>query len=1011
MIDVQNNKLQTPLHEAVLNNHHHIVQLLLTNKADVTKKDYEGLTVLHMATKLRDEFLMFLLLSHGASCHAKTPLHYTPLHCSMLHNKPELARTLLELNPEQSLMPIHRACLDGDILRVAQLLENNQLVNEQDECGWTPLHYAALMGHRDLAYMLLTTYNANPNIGGYADKRTPLHVATLAQQKEIIPLLLDRTHSDGFVDAQNYKKETALHIASRQYDPHIALMLLKNGASAISRSYNGTTPLHNAARLNNQVIAYALLQKGAQVDAANKRNKTPLSIATKSPSRQDTKQLLEDIQAIQLIDPTFVPPSNEDQPELSINTQLPQADIEGAIKPALSTRDDAAYYSGYFALFNALIQSKETDAQFHDNGPACVHFIRQALEMVKRSRGGACGKCAYPSAEELAQVRDAYCQHAPIIIIDKNQLLSLICCPNKHDGVFGKDLHSYKLLLKFIQSTDGKIAMVVKDASPNSSWFTIIADKKYNKISLAIYDSFFSVSKWSCEGIISSILPYYFAIAHPIDMWEVIFIHEFRRLLFDDNNFEKIIDWESDCEKIINTLVNRSFICSSILRNLIWHSYSSESISKHYKLCHNIVKRQLVRDIMFVSRALSMIELDDHAEDQHHIISEFNQQLLNIRVVLDQLLIGDATNEEDSCDMQNLLSQLNELLRTMRLTAAKIIVCQKMNQYQNDLNEPSNSTSLTTEILKSINDLKLLGVLSAAKYKTRNELVLVFWGPSGTGKTSLALAFAEHCCRKRILVPAACLATEYKDSGSANLRKAIDEFLSKHPDGVVIIDEFDRLADHGSDQAMANLWSTIDKYHQNPAFENAIFICITNKPFKDVPPQIQTRASNASFEVKAPDEKARQAAINYYYNVLTGSEEQQTPQKFSVTFDIKDLATFKQQLVSRTKDLSLRDIKHIFTGAMFYAQSNITLINLGRTDIPLKKTESWSMRLLKWFRQRELDLTAKSTDKNIIIKEDHVEKALRDVLFAAVQAKETKNGNCSNHQINFNLQASVFKAF
>jgi hypothetical protein len=83
---------------------------------------------------------------------------------------------------------IHDAARNGDLEKVKTLLKDNpDLVSSKDKWDRTPLHWAAVGGHKDVAELLLTNkaeVNATNNEG-----ETPLHVAVAKGHKEVAELL------------------------------------------------------------------------------------------------------------------------------------------------------------------------------------------------------------------------------------------------------------------------------------------------------------------------------------------------------------------------------------------------------------------------------------------------------------------------------------------------------------------------------------------------------------------------------------------------------------------------------------------------------------------------------------------------------------------------------------------------------------------------------------------------------------------------------------------------------
>lgn len=79
------------------------------------------------------------------------------------------------------------------------------LITCRDAVGYTPLHYAALNGHRQIVSYLLA---AEADLFS-KDKKgcIPLHLAAFAGQKEIVQMLLAHDVSRQSVNAQNFAKE------------------------------------------------------------------------------------------------------------------------------------------------------------------------------------------------------------------------------------------------------------------------------------------------------------------------------------------------------------------------------------------------------------------------------------------------------------------------------------------------------------------------------------------------------------------------------------------------------------------------------------------------------------------------------------------------------------------------------------------------------------------------------------------------------------------------------------
>jgi ankyrin repeat protein len=146
----------TALHEAVEHEHINITQLLITNGADVNKKNHFGFTPLHYSTSAD---LTSLLICHGASINAKNSDGYTPLHFAAMRNDVSQARVLLDCG----------ALVDAEITL------NRYSINLTEHRNSTALHLAATRGHIAIIRLLIAR-SANVQAKNYYDK-TPCDLA------------------------------------------------------------------------------------------------------------------------------------------------------------------------------------------------------------------------------------------------------------------------------------------------------------------------------------------------------------------------------------------------------------------------------------------------------------------------------------------------------------------------------------------------------------------------------------------------------------------------------------------------------------------------------------------------------------------------------------------------------------------------------------------------------------------------------------------------------------------
>jgi hypothetical protein len=145
------------------------------------------------------------------------------------------------------------AVLKGDAAKVAAMLSAGADANAADKAGWTPLHWAAVLGHKDVAALLLANGAA--------------------------------------VDARKTTGETPLHLAAGENRTDVAELLLARGADVNASTIGGWTPLHDAAYSGNTAMAVLLLAKGARVNTTDPGGTTPLHLAA-SHGHTETYELL-----------------------------------------------------------------------------------------------------------------------------------------------------------------------------------------------------------------------------------------------------------------------------------------------------------------------------------------------------------------------------------------------------------------------------------------------------------------------------------------------------------------------------------------------------------------------------------------------------------------------------------------------------------------------------------------------------------------------------------------------
>jgi ankyrin repeat protein len=138
-----------------------------------------------------------------------------------------IAKTLYEDKEIGAIkLDLHSACSIGKYDCVQEAVNQNEDLNKRNKGGWTPLMYAAYVGH-DTVLNLLLEADADPN-QGTADGLSPLMVAAGCGNESVCFFLI---HSGALIDQQDNAGCTALYYASRQGHQSTVQLLLKEGAN------------------------------------------------------------------------------------------------------------------------------------------------------------------------------------------------------------------------------------------------------------------------------------------------------------------------------------------------------------------------------------------------------------------------------------------------------------------------------------------------------------------------------------------------------------------------------------------------------------------------------------------------------------------------------------------------------------------------------------------------------------------------------------------------------------
>ena len=202
-VNVKDGDGDTPLHYAAVSGRKEVAELLIANGADVKAKNKYGWTPLYFA---KTKETADLLRKHGGKGNAPVAEAAQP--------EPQTVKA-----PDISILDAAR---NENIEAVKQHLAAGTDVNAKDDSGWTPLHWAANDGYKEIAELLITK-GADVD-GKTTSETTPLHNAAYNGHKEIVELLIAKGAN---VNAKNEFGQPPLTWAFGQAE--IADLLRKHG--------------------------------------------------------------------------------------------------------------------------------------------------------------------------------------------------------------------------------------------------------------------------------------------------------------------------------------------------------------------------------------------------------------------------------------------------------------------------------------------------------------------------------------------------------------------------------------------------------------------------------------------------------------------------------------------------------------------------------------------------------------------------------------------------------------
>ncbi|XP_065074384.1 transient receptor potential cation channel subfamily A member 1 isoform X2 [Ochlerotatus camptorhynchus] len=249
----------TPLHCAAMFDHPEIVEYLVQEGGDINALDKENRSPLLLSASRGGWRTVMILIRLGANISLKDVNCRNVLHLVIMNGG-----RLDEFAKEVS-------CTQSEIYLL-------QLLNEKDDTGCSPLHYASREGHiRSLENLIRlgACINLKNN-----NNESPLHFAARYGRYNTVRQLLDSEKGTFIINESDGEGLTPLHIASKEGHTRVVQLLLNRGA-LLHRDHNGRNPLHLAAMSGyTQTIELLHSVHSHLLDQVDKDGNTALHLAT-----------------------------------------------------------------------------------------------------------------------------------------------------------------------------------------------------------------------------------------------------------------------------------------------------------------------------------------------------------------------------------------------------------------------------------------------------------------------------------------------------------------------------------------------------------------------------------------------------------------------------------------------------------------------------------------------------------------------------------------------------------
>ncbi|XP_017245614.2 protein ACCELERATED CELL DEATH 6 [Daucus carota subsp. sativus] len=229
----------TPLHEALMNNHGTVAMYLITTKIeDAFFVNKLGESPLYLAVEANNiDYVKNILIASSFHAHrhnlyeevtkGKSLVHaaITSRNIALLKELTKMKTEVLSITDENEQTPLHCAASTNFAEGVDFILEKYKMdIFEKDSDGFLPIHYASKYGHIGILIKLLQ-YKLDAREFVNQDGQNILHVAAMYGKHDVVRYILKTPGLELLYNEIDKDGNTPLHLAAKKWHPNVVSCL------------------------------------------------------------------------------------------------------------------------------------------------------------------------------------------------------------------------------------------------------------------------------------------------------------------------------------------------------------------------------------------------------------------------------------------------------------------------------------------------------------------------------------------------------------------------------------------------------------------------------------------------------------------------------------------------------------------------------------------------------------------------------------------------------------------